>query len=167
MWLFIIHFSFPRYFEPFVDLDVFSPTQFYFYDYVSFLLIFVLHHCDCLCNTFWRPFENLGIRWVAPRSTKPFISPRSIKWVPRVSGNLVVKSKMSPIHKKRPKSLRFSISVNTAKFYFSLTKMFWKNKAFMTNTTLVFNYLTSVSLCYNYPFLCDFLSSIQRHSLLF
>ena len=34
--------------------------------------------------------------WVAPRSTQPFILPRSIKWVPGISGNLVVKSKLPP-----------------------------------------------------------------------
>ena len=33
-------------------------------------------------------------QWMAPRSTQPFILPRSIKWVPRISGNLVVKSKL-------------------------------------------------------------------------
>ena len=33
---------------------------------------------------------------VASRSTQPFILPRSIKWVPGVSGNLVVKRKLSP-----------------------------------------------------------------------
>ena len=34
--------------------------------------------------------------WVAPSSTQPFILPRSIKWVPGISGNLVVKSKLPP-----------------------------------------------------------------------
>ena len=34
--------------------------------------------------------------WVAPRSTQPFILPRSIKLVPGTSGNLVVKSKLPP-----------------------------------------------------------------------
>ena len=34
--------------------------------------------------------------WVAPRSTQPFILPRSIKLVPGISGNLVVKSKLPP-----------------------------------------------------------------------
>ena len=34
--------------------------------------------------------------WVAPRSTQPFILPRSVKWVPGISGNLVVKSKLPP-----------------------------------------------------------------------
>ena len=33
---------------------------------------------------------------MAPRSTKPFIFPRLIKWVPGISGNLVVKSKLPP-----------------------------------------------------------------------
>ena len=32
----------------------------------------------------------------APRSTQPFILLRSIKWVPGISGNLVVKSKLPP-----------------------------------------------------------------------
>ena len=35
-------------------------------------------------------------RWVFPRSTQPFIHPRSIKWVTGISGNLVVKSKLLP-----------------------------------------------------------------------
>ena len=34
--------------------------------------------------------------WAAPRSTQPFILPRSTKWVPGISGNLVVKSKLPP-----------------------------------------------------------------------
>ena len=34
--------------------------------------------------------------WVALRSTQPFILPRSIKWVPGISGNLVVKNKLPP-----------------------------------------------------------------------
>ena len=34
--------------------------------------------------------------WVTPSSTQPFILPRSIKWVPEISGNLVVKSKLPP-----------------------------------------------------------------------
>ena len=43
-----------------------------------------------------------------------------------------------------------SISIDTAKFYFSLTKIFWKNETIMTNTILVLNYLASVSLCYTH-----------------
>ena len=35
-------------------------------------------------------------RCVAPRLTQPFILPRSVKWVPEISGNLVVKSKLPP-----------------------------------------------------------------------
>ena len=34
--------------------------------------------------------------WVAPRSTQPFILPRSIKWVSVISGNWMVKSKLPP-----------------------------------------------------------------------
>ena len=34
--------------------------------------------------------------WVARRSTQPFILPRLIKWVPGLSGNLVVESKLLP-----------------------------------------------------------------------
>ena len=36
-------------------------------------------------------FKN---HWVAPRSTQPFNLPRSIKWVPGISGDLVIKSKV-------------------------------------------------------------------------
>ena len=43
-------------------------------------------------------FPIIGSRvkkyWVAPRSTQPFILPRLIKWVPEISGNLVVKNKL-------------------------------------------------------------------------
>ena len=34
--------------------------------------------------------------WAAPRSTQPSTLPRSIKRVPGISGNLVIKSKLSP-----------------------------------------------------------------------
>ena len=34
--------------------------------------------------------------WVASRSTQPFILLRSIKWVPGISGNWMVKSKLPP-----------------------------------------------------------------------
>ena len=46
--------------------------------------------------------EHLLEQWpsgqgaVAPRSTQPFILPRSVKWVPEISGNLVVISKLPP-----------------------------------------------------------------------
>ena len=40
--------------------------------------------------------SRVQIQWVTPRSTQPFVLPRSIKWVPGVSGNLVVKSKLPP-----------------------------------------------------------------------
>ena len=33
---------------------------------------------------------------VTPRSTQPSILPRSVKWVPGISGNLMVKSKLPP-----------------------------------------------------------------------
>ena len=39
----------------------------------------------------WSRVQN---HWVAQRSTQPFILPRSIKWVPGISGNLVVKSQL-------------------------------------------------------------------------
>ena len=50
---------------------------------------------------FWDPwFPIQGSRaenhWVAPSSTQPFILPRSIKWVPGLSGNWMVKSKLPP-----------------------------------------------------------------------
>ena len=41
-------------------------------------------------------------QWVAPRSTHPFIFPRPLKRVPRISGNLVVKSKLPPWSDSRP-----------------------------------------------------------------
>ena len=44
--------------------------------------------------------------------------------------------------------------------FFSSHIFFWKNKAFMINVTLV-------SLCFDYSFLHDLFSSIQRHPLVF
>ena len=55
-------------------------------------------------------FEKLGVKcwvpntqeyrvlnhWVAPRSAQSFILPRSIKWVPGISWNLVLSSKLPP-----------------------------------------------------------------------
>ena len=61
-------------------------------------------------------FQN---HWVAPRSTRPFIPPRLIKWVPEISGGLWWKCELSlrsvsvalrhlnPIHQKGPWSLEF------------------------------------------------------------
>ena len=48
------------------------------------------------------------------------------------------------------------VSASTAKFYFSLTRIFFEKikHLYMTNTTLVLNYLAPVSLCHNYSFLC-------------
>ena len=47
-----------------------------------------------ICTNTWVPVKQN--HWVAPRSTQPFILPRSVKWVPVISGNLVVKSKLPP-----------------------------------------------------------------------
>ena len=53
MWYLIyIHFSVPANFVTVVHLDVFCLTQFYFDKYLSFILNFVPHYCDCLCDTF-------------------------------------------------------------------------------------------------------------------
>ena len=64
--------------------------------------------------------------WLAPRSTQPFIFPRLIKWVPGISRNLLVKSKLpphscsvalrqlNPIHKKGvTKYFLFKITLKT------------------------------------------------------
>ena len=48
-----------------------------------------------------------------------------------------------------------SISTDTAKLYLSLAKIFWKDKTFMINATLVLSYLAPI-LWYNYSFLSDF-----------
>ena len=44
------------------------------------------------------PIQGFHVQnhWVAPRLTQPFILLRSVKWVPEISGNLVVKSKLPP-----------------------------------------------------------------------
>ena len=73
-------------------------------------LTFVIHHCDCLCDTFQRPFGNLSIDMLVSAST-------------------------------------------LQNFIFPLQKLF--AKIFLTNITLVLNYLTSVSLWYDYSFLYD------------
>ena len=71
--------SVPAYFELFVYLDVFSITQFYFDNYLSFLLTFVPHHCDCLFDTFWRPLGNLDIDMLVSASAlQNFIFPWQI-----------------------------------------------------------------------------------------
>ena len=53
-----------------------------------------------ISNPVFAPKDILGTRvqnhMVAPRLTQPFILLRSINWVPGISRNLVVKSKMSP-----------------------------------------------------------------------
>ena len=62
----------------------------------------------------WIPIQESRVQnqWAASRSTQPFIPPRSIKWAPEISGNLVVKKclleaalalrQLNPIHKKEP-----------------------------------------------------------------
>ena len=40
--------------------------------------------------------DKIDFNLVAPRSTQPFILLRLVKWVPEISGNLVVKSKLPP-----------------------------------------------------------------------
>ena len=69
----------------------------------------------------------------------------------------------------KSKHWHFSISIYTAKFYFSLPKNVWKNKIFMTKTTLVLNHLTPVSITFLQLLssLYDLSSSIQRHPLVF
>ena len=46
----------------------------------------------------WTPDPGVHVQnhWVTPRSTQPFIILKSIKLVPGISGNLVVKSKLPP-----------------------------------------------------------------------
>ena len=74
--VFFVHLSVPAYFVLFAYLDVFSITQFNFGNYLSFLLTFVPHHCDCLFDTFKRPFGNLGIHILVSASTlQKFIFP--------------------------------------------------------------------------------------------
>ena len=63
--------------------------------------------------------SRVEYHWVAPRSSQPFILPRSIIWIPGISGNEVVKSKLLPrsgsvdlrqlnrIHKKELKFFKF------------------------------------------------------------
>ena len=53
---------------------------------------------NVILNSSGFPIQESRVQnyWVAPRSTQPFILPRSIKWVPGISGNLVVKSKLPP-----------------------------------------------------------------------
>ena len=54
--------------------------------------------------------------WVAPRSTQPFIFLRSIKWVPRISGKLVVKSKLPPRSGSSLEAVKFVFFYNLLSF---------------------------------------------------
>ena len=82
-------------------------------------------------NMFW--VLNMSGLWT-PRLMQPFILPRLIKWVPGISGNLVVKSKLpphsssvvlkqlNPMHFKGQWSLKFNFYsriVNMSGFWIS------------------------------------------------
>ena len=85
-------------------------------------------------------------QWVAPRSTHPFIFPRPLKRVPRISGNLVVKSKLPPRSDSKPWG-SWSPSIKSGhkvfiKFFFSelreyLAKIFTKR----LSVSLVFTFI--------------------------
>ena len=63
MWYLIyIHFSVLANFVTVVHLDVFCLTQFYFDKYLSFILNFVPHYCDCLCDTFLKAIWK-SVHW--------------------------------------------------------------------------------------------------------
>ena len=74
--------------------------------------------------------QSRGLRvqnhWVAPRSTQPFILPRSIKWVPGISRNLVVKSKLPHRSGSSLEAVEPHPWKGTIKF-FSLKKTFQKH----------------------------------------
>ena len=75
-------------------------------EYTTFEIIYI--YVDTFTFTFMERWPSGSIagfpiqgprvqnHWVDPRWTQPFILPRSIKWVPGISGNLVVKSKLPP-----------------------------------------------------------------------
>ena len=60
----------------------------YYQNRVSFIPMFIVGNKT---NIFFWVFFGL-----TPRLTQPFILQRSIKWVPGISGKLVVKSKLTP-----------------------------------------------------------------------
>ena len=73
-----------------------SIKKFFSVNYVN--IYFSKSIVNYLFSMFFFPIQVSRVQnhWVAPRSTQPFILPRSVKWVPEISGNLVVKSKLPP-----------------------------------------------------------------------
>ena len=62
------------------------------------LWILLYHGAMTWCLRCWFPIQGLRVQnhWVAPRWTQPFIVRRSIKSVPGIYGNWMVKSKLPP-----------------------------------------------------------------------
>ena len=68
--------------------------------------------------------------WVAPRSTQPFILPRSIKWVPGISGKLVVKSKLPPRSGSSLEAVKFVFFIICchSRSFFAILSHYWRRK---------------------------------------
>ena len=78
--------------------------------------------------------------WVAPRSTQPFIFLRSIKWVPGISGNLVVKSKLPPRSGSSLEAVEPHPWKGAIKFCFFIQFVFFTKTGFVKNSTRVVKY---------------------------
>ena len=67
----------------------------YIYKYI-YIYIHIYTYTYIHIHTYTYKTSRVQNHWVAPRSTQPFILPSSIKWIPGISGDLVVKSKLTP-----------------------------------------------------------------------
>ena len=95
-----------------------------YYIHIYYTLVLMQH----ILKTIWKSRHSLG-----GCKVDSFFHPSEVNqtstgslWefkLPPRSGSVALRQ-LNPIHKKRPYNLGFCISVNTAKFYFSLTKCF-------------------------------------------
>ena len=65
-------FCLPKHWNMFVRVLFVTYLKVFFDEYLSFILTFVLHYCDSLCDTFYRPFGNLYIDILTLASTAKF-----------------------------------------------------------------------------------------------
>ena len=101
--------------------------------WTSVLFLSIVLNCVFrkLIKVYWKeliagfPIQGSRVqnRWVAPRSTQPFIFPRSIKWVPGISRNWVVKSKLPPRSGASLELVEFYPQEGAIKFFFSFLRV--------------------------------------------
>ena len=104
----LISFSVENYYREFLKATVKQGGIMSIYKMINYLDFSWPVSFAKLCS-FWPGFPIQGFtgfpiqgfhvqnHWVAPRLTQPSILLRSIKWVPRISGILVVKSRLPPL----------------------------------------------------------------------